>query len=279
MATAQSLARRIDAFGEVGLIADAGPASALASATGASATGFAEALTGGMLAARANGTAKGGEIQVEASNGVGALLAPVATAPDAFARTAHTVSDEALAEALAGNTAVAAAMDDADAILLAALGAGGGGGKLRLAAEVELGALMFSPAGSAYDDLLVGFLDPTLGSTASLRLVIEVDGRSVFKIKLRGSTGPVALDDLVVELAALPEESLRIAIDLKTKDAASVGSVDFVVGAAPAIPPQDPPELALAAVPESRAWLLLGAAGTLAPLLTRGRARRTPRAS
>jgi hypothetical protein len=255
--------------GLAGDLVNAGYASALALGAGGKTQSVAEALTGTLLAARAGVSAKGGAgATAHATNQAGVPLGSWGLHADAFAHAAHSPGELALADALAGNTAVSAALSGAEALALGAFGGGGLDTRLTLAAEIELDVSLF--AGSGFDSLVIGFLDPVLGSTASLRITIEVDGQSVLKGKLKGGDGS-SLDDRVLELGMLPSESVRIALEMKTRQGSDFASLDFVVGGAGGV--------ALAAVPEPRAWWLLAAAGALARALTRRRAARALRAS
>jgi hypothetical protein len=118
-----------------------------------------------------------------------------------------------------------------------------------------MGAAFF--AASAFDGLLVGFLDPELAGKASLRVSIELDGERVFRAKLRGAD---AIADLALSLGATPNESLRITLELKTKNASDAASLGLVVAGTGGAPLAGQPAAMLASVPEPRAGLLLVAA-------------------
>ena len=243
-------------------LADSGLASALAEADAPKAQIGSEAITGEALTARVSAAARG-EVRAHASVRSAETAAPNVDALDAYARGVHSLDALTLSAALAGNPNTAAAFASAQALVLGELGGGGhGASRLAFSGELDLGTALLGA--SAFEGLVIGFLDPTLTSTASLRLAIEVDGKAVYRAKLRGSD-TAALDDRLVQLAMLPAGSLRIVLDMKTKDPASAAGLDFLVGGVGGA--------TLAAVPEPRAWLAVLATGFAVAWGQRGASR------
>jgi hypothetical protein len=240
--------------GDAPLLERTGGALARATAGGTKAQAGAEASGAGVTARVLAASRQAATVEAR----LAAADVATATAPaDGFARATLAPGAEVVEIALADSPAVAAALAGAEVAAFAELGGGrAGAGRLTLGAEIEMGAAFF--AASAFDGLLVGFLDPELAGKASLRVSIELDGARVFRAKVRGAA---AIADLALSLGASPNESLRITLELKTKDAADAASLGLVVAGTGGALLAGQPAAMLASVPEPRAWLLLLAFG------------------
>jgi hypothetical protein len=235
--------------GDAPVLEHTGSALAHAAASGTKAQAGSEASGAGVTARVLAASKQGAAVEAR----FGAVDVVAASAPvDGFARATLAPSAEAVAIALAGSRTVAAALAGADVAVLAELGGGGAGaGRLTLGAELELDSAFF--AASAFNGLLVGFLEPELTGKASLRVSIEADGKRVFRAKVRGAD---AIADLALSLG-VPNQSLRITIELKTKSAADAAALALVVAGTGGALLASQPAAMLASVPEPHAWVLL----------------------
>jgi hypothetical protein len=224
------------------------------------------------VVARADATLKG-DVNLGATMATGALLSDDEAL--GFLDAARHVSDGALADALAGNANVAAALDGAEVLALLATGANATDGKLSFTSELTMSASFLAP--SAGDELLIGFLDPDLGGIKKLEVVVSLGDQVVFEG--RAKQGKPMLDDVVLTLDLASGQSLAVSFAIKAGKSTETGALDLVIATRGASP------LALAAapaaVPEPRTLALLALAG-VALAATRRRPRRadaSPRGS